>query len=506
MEDAIEQETKLSAPNDLRLPEFDRVLPGITAERLPDQDLSAVYLDTPDLLLARSAITLRKRTETSESESREVWTLKLPDPPGGIGLAKRELNWPAKGDEPPKPALKLVRAASFGLPLQPVARLDAKRRRVGMRDLDGADVAEIVDDEVVVVDGDVPDRFREIDVELTREAPEGLMDVLVDRLVETGAETDGAEPEVVRALGPLCHEPPDTQPPDLSAGSTTRDVVASAIARALTAMLDHDPGLRLGGDIEHVHKARVATRRLRSDLRMLRPLLDRAWGRRVRKDLRWAADALGKVRDADVLCTLLTADRAALPEADRAAAQVLLDKLAKQRDGANRRLRRVLDSKRYLGLLNDLRAAVLEPPFAAGVSGDDPACDVLPGLVRRAWKKVKRPAKALGSDPPDAALHEVRKRAKALRYAAESAAPVIGKPAARLARKAEKVQDVLGELQDAVVAEAWLREHAMQDPAQALVAGELIARHRAQQLDSRASWPKALKKLRRKKLRAWLQA
>jgi CHAD domain-containing protein len=62
----------------------------------------------------------------------------------------------------------------------------------------------------------------------------------------------------------------------------------------------------------------------------------------------------------------------------------------------------------------------------------------------------------------DALLHEVRKKAKRLRYAADSAKPVLGKRAGRLAAKAKRIQETLGIRQDAVLARERLRELGVQ--------------------------------------------
>jgi CHAD domain-containing protein len=99
----------------------------------------------------------------------------------------------------------------------------------------------------------------------------------------------------------------------------------------------------------------------------------------------------------------------------------------------------------------------------------------------------------------------VRIRSKRVRYAAEAAAPVIGKPAKQLAAAVAKVQGVLGDMQDAVVAEAWLRQAGTSGSAsQALVAGVLIARQRDQQAACRKAWIKPWRKASAKTLRRWL--
>jgi CHAD domain-containing protein len=129
----------------------------------------------------------------------------------------------------------------------------------------------------------------------------------------------------------------------------------------------------------------------------------------------------------------------------------------------------------------------------------------LPGLVRKPWRHLRDAAKGLGEDPPDEALHQVRIQAKRLRYAAEAAEPVIGKVAKKLASAVADVQGVLGDMQDAVVAEAWLRQAGTSGSAnQALVAGVLIARQRDQQAACRKAWIKPWRRASAKKLRAWL--
>lgn len=113
----------------------------------------------------------------------------------------------------------------------------------------------------------------------------------------------------------------------------------------------------------------------------------------------------------------------------------------------------------------------------------------------------------MGDDPPDEALHAVRIKAKRVRYASEAAAGVIGKPARKLAAAVADVQGVLGDLQDAVVAEGWLRSQveSASAPSEALVAGELVAMQRHQEAKCRLAWTKPWKKASQKRLRVWLK-
>jgi CHAD domain-containing protein len=106
---------------------------------------------------------------------------------------------------------------------------------------------------------------------------------------------------------------------------------------------------------------------------------------------------------------------------------------------------------------------------------------------------------ALGDQPTDEELHAVRIRAKRARYAAEAAAPVLGKHTRAEAAAAAKLQDVLGEQRDAVVAERWLRAQVRTSRSvpTAFAAGELAGLERAAATRARKRWRKAWKKLSR---------
>src|SRR5439155_3183672 len=227
------------------------------------------------------------------------WTLKLPDDATGTGartgtgaLLRRELSWPGSPEDVPSRAAALVRATTRRAPLQPVARLTTRRRRLQLRDGQERPLAEI-DDDLVSIAEPVADRFPQIEIEWTEEAKPKLRKAVLERLGRAGATRGQATPKVFRALGLTEGTRADVEIPHLDRHATMRDVVAASIAGATRTLIERVPGVRVGGDIEHVHKARVATRRLRSDLRTFRSLLDGDWVRQMRNDLRSPASALG---------------------------------------------------------------------------------------------------------------------------------------------------------------------------------------------------------------------
>ena len=152
-----------------------------------------------------------------------------------------------------------------------------------------------------------------------------------------------------------------------------------------------------------VHKARVATRRLRSNLKTLEAVLDPVWTRHVRGDLKWLGSALGDIRDADVLSGHLTA-----------APAELLALLARDRSAAVQRLLPVLMSERYLNLLDRLHAATRNPPVLSVADVDAPGIGraQLTDLVGGEWRVLRRRVRKSGPRPSDRQLHRIRIGAK----------------------------------------------------------------------------------------------
>jgi CHAD domain-containing protein len=331
-----------------------------------------------------------------------------------------------------------------------------------------------------------------------------LAEELVERLRHAGAGAPGPTPGYIRTLGPRASQPPEVLVPRLGSGATAGDVLRRAIAASVVRLTKHDTVMRLDTDPEGVHQARVATRRLRSDLRTFRPLLDREWASALRDELGWLARALGVVRDGDVLLERMRTRVAQLPQVNARGAASVVATLEAARGEAHGELLVTLRGERYLALLDRLVAAANAPALLP--EADLPALTVLPRLVRRPWRGLARRVKALGDPPADEELHAVRIEAKRVRYAAEAAAPLLGRQARAFARAAAALQEVLGELNDAVVAEEWLRDWAgrSRSTLAAFAAGELAGLERAEAQETRARWRKPWKELSSPRLRSWM--
>jgi CHAD domain-containing protein len=245
---------------------------------------------------------------------------------------------------------------------------------------------------------------------------------------------------------------------------------------------------------------RVATRRLRAFLRAAQPLLDREWAESLRSEVGWLGSALGPVRDLDVLMEHLHSDASDLDPKERRALRRIFRRLEQERSEDRAAMLAALGSDRYVALLDRLEDAARAPLLAAGAEDAS-----LEDIAADEYRQLRKAVRALGPEPSDDELHEIRIHGKRARYAAELAEPVVGKPATKFIQEAKAFQDVLGEHQDAAVAEARMRGMLLElgGAATAFSAGRLVERQRDRRLDARDAFPAAWKALQRRGRKAW---
>jgi CHAD domain-containing protein/adenylate cyclase class IV len=455
---SLERELKLRAGDGFSLDK-------LGGNPLEPRRLTSVYYDTPSRRLQRAGITLRRRLD----DGRSAWQLKVPRSEGRL-----ELDVESDAEAVPDSVRALLGNVPGDEPLEQLATLitDRTGRRV-----DGVDVTV---DEVHAAGGQVKVRsFTEVEAELVHGGDERLQQV-GRRLRKLGARPGKERTKLERAVGA-----PST--PQL------RGRVRGAVAAQLVELLRHEPGARLGDDPEDVHKMRVAVRRLRAILRRV----GAPGAGPLRRELGWIGDSLGAVRDADVLSAHLHAEAVSLSGGDAAKAAELLRPLHHRWVDAHERLVVDLDSDRYQRLVRALEGATRDPAFELSKRG-----------VRRAARKQFRAAVKGGELAPTAsagAVHKRRIRIKRARYLAELAKPVRPKRARRLIAAAKRLQDVMGEHQDAVVARRSLRQLALEAGSKdaALVAGRLIEREDERLRRSRAEVHTLWRRFDKAGRRAW---
>jgi len=498
--DTPERELTLEAGPEFQLPSLFGVDRGLAIRLRSPERLVTTYYDTEDLRLARWGANLRQRRS-------EGWTVELPAESSSPVLARSEITVPGEGDSPPDELVDLVRGLTRAADLRARTRLSTRRRRVELFGTGPEPLAGVVEDDVSVHHDGHASRsaFREIEVEIGDATTPALLDALVARLRLAGAGAASSTSRYIRSLDPGASPAPEVEVPELRAGSASvGDVVRDAIARSVVRLIRHDPIVRLDTDPEGVRRARVATRRLRSDLRTFRKVVDDGWATSLRDELGWLASLLGTVRDGDVLLERLRRHALELPDAARPGATEVLATLEAARDGSHRTLLETIRGERYLALLERLIAAANDPALRPEAGA--PAEAVLRTLARRPWHSLERHVAALGASPSDEELHDIRIRTERARYAAEAAAPLLGPHVRAFAKAAARLQDVLGELNGAVVAESWLREwvQAHASSTGATAATGLMACERAEAERWRRAWRDAWEELASPELHAWM--
>ncbi|MFF7774708.1 CHAD domain-containing protein [Streptomyces tanashiensis] len=447
-----EIERKYEATGDTPVPELTRVHGVSTVVDRGVMELDAVYYDTPDLRLAADGVTLRRRTGGSDAG----WHVKFPVAAG----VRDEIRAPLS-DTLPGELAGLLRSRVRDGEVVPAVRLRSARDVRHLLDADGTLLAELSVDTVHAerLPGGPEASWTEIEVELADDIDPDLLDAVEKRLGKAGIRPSAAPSKLARALTETGAEPRTPATPG-KPGTAAAVVLAYAREQA-DAIVALDPAVRR--DLpDAVHQLRVACRRLRSAFRTYRRVLDRDVTDPLGEELKWLAGELGVARDQEVLDARLRARVANLPP------ELTLGPVTtrlRHRDAALARNARhqalaALDSDRYLALLDALEALLADPPLRKAARRDARA--VLARAVRKDHHRLGgRIEHALTLDAGherDLALHEARKAAKRARYAADAAAPALGKPAECLAKRLKAVQSLLGEHQDSVVARAALRE------------------------------------------------
>lgn len=297
-------------------------------------------------------------------------------------------------------------------------------------------------------------------------------------------------------------------PTQVRPGDPAADAIRAALAEGRYWLGVNAPRA-LSGDPEGVHYLRTTTRRVRTALELFRDLTDREWSDRLAEEFQWLGGLLGEVRDLDVMAGRF---RAAADAAGGGAAEALgplFDEMGARHGAASESLRESLRGERFERLAGSLAEAVSSVPFNDSALG--PCRETLPLLVKAAWKQLKRDGRALEADSPDEDFHEVRKRAKRSRYATEAVRSALdsdqAEAARRFARRARKVQDVLGAHQDAVVAADELRRAAGARPDLGrfnFAAGRLLERESRASASCRDQFFEVWPDLDRKKVVRWL--
>ena len=437
-----EHEVTFQVKRSWRMPNLAELQPDGGAVDASTDELQALYFDTPQATLQRLGVTLRRRTGGVDAG----WHLKVTDGPTRIEFQSR-----ARGQRVPEALNRRLAGVLAGQELAEVATINTTRQATRLHDQHGAVVVEIADDRVSgATTGEVTrlDSWREVEVEL---GPAGDEKFLA-KITKVFRKTDARPAKVQRKLDRLL---------PLNGSAPAADKLSRAVAayahEQVVAILLGDIALRDQPGPEAVHKTRVAIRRLRSTLRNSGPVfaLEAEAAADLDDALSWLAGLLSPIRDSDILARRLTGELAELPAAQvlGPVAREIVEAVAADRAAAVKAWRMAWSDERYPLIMTTLSHWLVEMPVrTSDLTGQT--------VIKKARRKADRRLDRAADDPAE--LHRARKSTKRLRYAGELLTTQVPQ-ASKIAKKAKKVQTVLGDHQDLVVAADFLRRTGAQN-------------------------------------------
>jgi CHAD domain-containing protein len=234
----------------------------------------------------------------------------------------------------------------------------------------------------------------------------------------------------------------------------TTSLAQRALARRVRA-LERELPAALEGDVEGLHRSRVASRRLREILPVLGLQEDpgrRAPVRKLRRRLRQLTSALGGVRELDVALGILDSLRLDHPDLDEVISVSRRAVEADRRECQDEMARQ----------MEEVQVAALFEEFAGLIDAAGRASRKSRALLLR--RRLERRVDRLDAAIADAGslfsverLHQVRIGAKQLRYALELIHEFGGVPTLRLVNTLKRFQDLLGRLHDLEVVAGYLQ-------------------------------------------------
>ncbi|HTN95228.1 MAG TPA: CHAD domain-containing protein [Gallionella sp.] len=453
---AVETELKLSiAPGQLARLKRHALLKSCSISRTVTRHLESIYYDTPKLDLHKSGKALRLRhaggqwlqtlkgggSARAGLHQRDEW--EVPVTRAALDFsATQEVAWDELLAPPLRKKLKPVFVTDF-------------TRSSRMLDFQGAQIELCIDHgEVRTEQHSRP--ICELELELKSGEPQQLFELALKilGLVSFELETVSKAEQGYRLLMEHTEQPVKGVAPALAATDTLADVLKKLCWSCLQHFQDNLHGAMASDDDEYLHQMRVALRRLRVVLRMVEKVRADRCLSGLYKDVSDLCVALGRIREWDVFIAQTVKPMCARM-AGHAGLQILLAASERQRAASYAVLRDEAQARERQRLL--LR-------FAIWMNGDywqktetlQQAQAFATRRLRKLSKRFDRSGQQL--DTAGAArLHALRIVAKKLRYSAEFFAPLYDKrKAGAFLAALSKVQDVLGQINDIVVAHRLL--------------------------------------------------
>ena len=426
------------------------------------------YLDTFDWSLMKNKLALRYRV----SNGTAMYTLKST---GSIkdGIAERmEIEIPLKGpvDTPAGVPVKQIRNHIEGIiwPRKLLEHLQIRtdRRRYRVVSSEGAEIELAFDTSSFSLRGlhktRRTQRLHELEAEIL-DGPATVLGSLAALLAEAFGYSPSPASKLEVAIERLKVTMPSKKPPE-KLMVRLEDRFDLAVSKIMTYQLqrfrEQLPGVRQDIDTEFVHQARVATRRMRSALRLFHDAVPEKTGTYLAGELKWLGGMFGTVRDLDVFLLNLSRFEGQIKFFPARKKRAFENWIEKHRRAPLKALHEALDSPRYKNLERRL-TRFLERPLPARPQAPlavKSVRDMAPVVIHERFEAVMTQGNKVLANPKLKQFHRLRIQMKKLRYAAEFMAPAYDGGLDPFIERTVEIQNCLGELQDTVFTSGFVED------------------------------------------------
>jgi CHAD domain-containing protein len=242
-------------------------------------------------------------------------------------------------------------------------------------------------------------------------------------------------------------------------------VIKTLLGNQLGKTIQYIPQIKIGGDIEAVHKTRVGFRRIRSQLRIVKQVIKKKSHRYLREESQYIGRVLGTIRDLDVLKLYLASLFQEPPLSKNFELEVWHPIFRDTYELSRKNLLEVLDSERFIEFIHFFKSFCDEPIY--GVKNKEkrfePNAQHLKNFITtklfEQFHSILDHQALLSSRPEDSTFHNLRIEVKRFRYALDFFTPLLNpSPTDDLIKSLTMLQDKLGTINDHVTANKIMTE------------------------------------------------
>jgi triphosphatase len=419
-----------------------------------------LYLDTFDWRLFRQGLSLRLR----RANAKTFYTLKSLGKIEGGRAERREVEIEVPGgvSNPAAVPVKEIRqeVAEIIYPRSLIGQLIIRTQRQPylVTCPDDAQVELVFDATSFTARGlNKPRRTRrlfEMEAELKKGEPSGLETLQLNLAGHFGL-TPSRQSKLETAIERLGIKFPTKNPPaqlEVKSDDRLDRAVQKILSFQLVRFEENIPGVLQDIDTEFVHQARVATRRMRSLIRLFGGAIPEKTAVYFMGELLWLGSLFGGVRDLDVFLLNSRSFTGVIKIAPRRGVETLTRYIEDERSA------RLVELKAGLALARCRLFRSRLSAFAGRTLPKNPSAplalalvqNVAPHVITQRFDAVISQGRKVLAKPKLKNFHKLRIQFKRLRYASEFVSPVYGAALHAFIGEMVKIQDCLGDLQDTV--------------------------------------------------------